>query len=201
MQLLDFIWETAVENLYRFLSADLPVERLRGTKPSDLAAGKPYRPPLKDVSGFWDVLLPEDTGRVAAIAVYPEKVYAVNIELYKTFEIEALRRWINIHPLFFTVSNEACSEFPVVGVKYRGKEAQEAFRQAQPGEPVELVRDPGNPHDPNAIKVVYRGLHVGFVPARLARSLAKTMDAAELPVASKMKGGGRVLVYRIVRRS
>jgi hypothetical protein len=46
-----------------------------------------------------------------------------------------------------------------------------------PGGGLELRRDPGNPHDANAIAVHAGGVHVGFVPRELAVELAPELDA------------------------
>ena len=48
---------------------------------------------------------------------------------------------------------------PIVGGRYLGVDANLALE-----EPVELVRDLENPVDPNAIKVLYRGHHIGWIP-------------------------------------
>jgi hypothetical protein len=45
------------------------------------------------------------------------------------------------------------------------------------GGPLELRREPGNPHDANAIAVHAGGTHVGFVPRELAAELAPELDA------------------------
>jgi HIRAN domain len=51
---------------------------------------------------------------------------------------------------------------------------------AAPGSPLELRRDPGNEHDPNAIKVlVASGEQAGWVPRELAEELAPLLDAGE----------------------
>ena len=47
-----------------------------------------------------------------------------------------------------------------------------------PGSPLELCRDPDNPHDPNAI-AVHAGEQVGWVPRELAAELAPKLDAGE----------------------
>jgi hypothetical protein len=39
-----------------------------------------------------------------------------------------------------------------------------------------LVREPDNPHDPNAIRVEIGGLYLGYVPRRIAKDLAPQMD-------------------------
>ena len=40
-----------------------------------------------------------------------------------------------------------------------------------------LVREPDNPHDPNAIRVELAGLYLGYVPRHIAKDLAPKMDA------------------------
>jgi hypothetical protein len=40
-----------------------------------------------------------------------------------------------------------------------------------------LIREPNNPHDPNAIRVALFGnFYVGYVPEKIARQLAPKMD-------------------------
>ena len=49
-----------------------------------------------------------------------------------------------------------------------------------PGQPLELRRDPDNPHDPNAIAVhAPGGGQAGWVPRELAAELAPRLDAGE----------------------
>lgn len=42
-------------------------------------------------------------------------------------------------------------------------------------EPVELVQEPDNPHDPNAIKVVVAGQHIGYIKAGSCAHLNKVI--------------------------
>ena len=42
-----------------------------------------------------------------------------------------------------------------------------------------LVREPDNPHDPNAIRVELAGLYLGYVPRYIAKDLAPQMDAGK----------------------
>jgi hypothetical protein len=42
-----------------------------------------------------------------------------------------------------------------------------------------LVREPGNPHDPNAIRVEMAGFYLGYVPRHIARDLAPLIDRGE----------------------
>ena len=63
----------------------------------------------------------------------------------------------------------------VAGTQFRpGALDSDAFA---PGGPLELRREPGNPHDANAIAVDAGGRHVGFVPRELAAELAPELDA------------------------
>jgi hypothetical protein len=67
----------------------------------------------------------------------------------------------------------------VAGVAGAGRFHPEALASdaLAPGRPLELRRDPGNEHDPNAIAVYAGGAHVGFVPRELAAELAPELDA------------------------
>jgi hypothetical protein len=68
----------------------------------------------------------------------------------------------------------------VVGVAGAGRHHSEALASdaVALGRPLELRRDPDNPHDPNAIAVhAVRGGQVGWVPRELASELAPELDA------------------------
>jgi hypothetical protein len=47
---------------------------------------------------------------------------------------------------------------------------------AAPGRPLELRRDPGNEHDPNAVAVLAGGERIGWVPRELAAEIAPQLD-------------------------
>ena len=63
----------------------------------------------------------------------------------------------------------------VAGAQHRAEALDAA--PAGPGAPLELRRDPGNEHDPNAIEVLAGGVVIGFVPRDLAGALAEELDA------------------------
>jgi len=67
----------------------------------------------------------------------------------------------------------------VCGVAGAGQHHAAALQSdfAQPGRPLTLLRDPDNPHDPNAIAVHAGGERVGWVPRELAAELAPELDA------------------------
>ena len=54
-----------------------------------------------------------------------------------------------------------------------------ASEAAEPGRPLELRRDPANPHDPNAIAVEAGGEQVGWVPRAVAEEIAPALDRGE----------------------
>jgi hypothetical protein len=77
-------------------------------------------------------------------------------------------------------------EVPVVGVTFRGANyPQNVFAVgkavALADRPIRanLVREPNNPVDPNAIKVFVGSLHMGYVPADIAADLSSQIDAGE----------------------
>ncbi len=61
----------------------------------------------------------------------------------------------------------------VHGLRYRGLDAEEEARRLAPGDPLVLQAEPGNPHDPRALRVLTtaRGTHLGFVPRYLCEDI------------------------------
>jgi hypothetical protein len=66
----------------------------------------------------------------------------------------------------------------VAGAARHHGQALEAA-EVRPGSPLELRRDPGNAHDPNAIAVHAGAEQVGWVPRELAAEIAPQLDAGE----------------------
>lgn len=71
----------------------------------------------------------------------------------------------------------------VAGVAGAGRHHADALtaEDVGPGRPLELRRDPDNPHDPSAIAVhaAGGGEQVGWVPRELAAELAPALDAGD----------------------
>jgi putative membrane protein len=63
---------------------------------------------------------------------------------------------------------------PLAG--FRHYEAPNLWNEIKPGDPLRLVREPGNPHDRNAIRVEWRGFKLGYVPRSQNASVARQMD-------------------------
>ena len=62
---------------------------------------------------------------------------------------------------------------------FRYAEAREVFPLLREGDRLELSREPGNPHDANAVRVLWRGRMLGYVPRRENAALAWGMDRGE----------------------
>ena len=70
--------------------------------------------------------------------------------------------------------------FDVVGesaTNADGGKRQDILCDVEPGEPVELIREPQNPYDPNAIAVTIGGETVGYITREDASVLAPLLDA------------------------
>ena len=66
-------------------------------------------------------------------------------------------------------------------------------------EPVELVQEPGNPHDPNAIMVVVAGKHIGYIKAGSCAHLNKVINEGRVDkVLCRISGGPYKAVFRDV---
>lgn len=59
---------------------------------------------------------------------------------------------------------------PLAG--YRYGEGAEVWPLLRVGDPLELVPEPRNPHDSNAVRVEWRGRKLGYVPRRQNAALA-----------------------------
>lgn len=73
-------------------------------------------------------------------------------------------------------------ESPLAGFQYHRASAIWPFLQV--GEKLHLRREPSNPHDRYAVAVWFRNEHLGYVPRRENRTLARLMDQGERPEAT-----------------
>jgi hypothetical protein len=63
---------------------------------------------------------------------------------------------------------------PLAGFRYG--EAAAVWPELRQGDALDLVREPGNPHDPNAVRVDWRGRKLGYVPRRENAAVAWGLD-------------------------
>lgn len=77
-----------------------------------------------------------------------------------------------------------------VGVTFEGR--QDVIGGLVPGAPLDLRRQPDNPHDANAIAIFFGALQIGFLRKEIARRLAPKFDAGERYKAEigSVTGGG-----------
>jgi single-stranded-DNA-specific exonuclease len=78
----------------------------------------------------------------------------------------------------------------IVGVSFERR--QEKLVGLVAGERLELVREPDNPHDPNAIAVRYGAIQLGYLRKEIAKHLSPNVDAGEVysAVVGSITGGG-----------
>ncbi len=63
---------------------------------------------------------------------------------------------------------------PLAGFQYY--EGKGLWDMMHVGDTLKLVREPRNPHDPNAVRVEWRGEMLGYVPRRENSDVARQMD-------------------------
>jgi hypothetical protein len=66
---------------------------------------------------------------------------------------------------------------PLAGFRYA--EATQVWPELRVGDRLDLVREPDNPHDRNAVRVDWRGRKLGYVPRAENAALAWAMDRGE----------------------
>jgi HIRAN domain len=66
---------------------------------------------------------------------------------------------------------------PLAGFSHHA--AADAWCELRVGDPLELAREHDNPHDANAIGVLWRGRKLGYVPRRANAALAWGLDRGE----------------------
>jgi hypothetical protein len=67
----------------------------------------------------------------------------------------------------------------IVGTKYRGPAALGALARLRPGDRLRLVREPDNPHDPDAVAVYSGTMHIGYIPRGVDRDIADRIMSAD----------------------
>ena len=63
---------------------------------------------------------------------------------------------------------------PLAG--FRHHDGRDAWPGMRTGDRLELVREPDNPYDANAVRVEWRGVKLGYVPRRDNAAVARQMD-------------------------
>ena len=84
--------------------------------------------------------------------------------------------------------------FKVAGITFRLSDFHDA--EVKPGDALALVPDPSNAYDPEAIKVMKRGAHIGFVPRTSTVQVRAALAAKATAVVESC--GSRNCVVRLV---
>jgi hypothetical protein len=63
---------------------------------------------------------------------------------------------------------------PLAGFRYY--EGHQVWQDVKTGDRLELVREPDNPYDANAVRVVWRGHMLGYLPQRDNAAVARQLD-------------------------
>jgi hypothetical protein len=84
----------------------------------------------------------------------------------------------------------------VVGCVHMGRAAQRACRALSAGDGLICMREPHNPHDANAVRLLsVTGAAVGYVQAKVAGTVARWMDEGRM-VAARVTRATRVMPVR-----
>jgi len=82
---------------------------------------------------------------------------------------------------------------PLAG--FRHYEAPNLWGEIAPGDPLTLVREPDNPHDPNAVRVEWRTFKLGYVPRVENEALARMQS--ERPTSAGTTNLGALLKAKL----
>lgn len=63
---------------------------------------------------------------------------------------------------------------PLAGFQFYA--GRDLWDEMQAGDALALVRETGNPHDPNAVRVEWRGRRLGYLPRSENRAVAEELD-------------------------
>ena len=74
---------------------------------------------------------------------------------------------------------------PLAG--FRHYAGREILRDMKPGDRLQLVREPANPHDANAVRVDWRDVVIGYVPRRDNAAVARQLDRG-IPLEARIAG-------------
>lgn len=61
----------------------------------------------------------------------------------------------------------------------RHYEAKAVWQDMRPGDPLALVREPANPHDPDAVRVDWEGHVLGYLPKADSHDIARQLDRGQ----------------------
>ena len=96
-------------------------------------------------------------------------------------------------------SVEVVSEIVVhsaVAAGLRHHDAKAVWEHMRPGDELTLVRERDNPHDPNAVRVDWRGRVLGYLPRADNESVARQLDRGN-PLRARIARLGKYRNHRL----
>lgn len=135
---------------------------------------KPLPPPTKSEAAFERAL--------AALGVDGQRAAnaSSDVESASSFVADAFARsetFLEREP-FAGIGDAHSFYTKIVGVSFEGR--QDSIAGLREGYALDLVRQPDNPKDPNAIAVRYGTMQLGFLRAQIAKHVAPIVDAGTL---------------------
>lgn len=67
-------------------------------------------------------------------------------------------------------------DLTLVGASFRPKDAKEVLASLTEGDIVQLIREPDNKYDPNAIQIHYEDIFIGYVAKHEAAEISDSID-------------------------
>lgn len=91
--------------------------------------------------------------------------------------------WAMCAPLAAQQTRMLVQSSPLAGAQYYEADAQ--WHDMRVGDELALVREPDNEHDPNAVRVEWRGHKLGYLPRAENRAVAAELDRGT-PLAARI---------------
>lgn len=93
-----------------------------------------------------------------------------------------MHRAVAIFTLLMALAVPACAadariivqQSPLAGFQYY--EGRDLWNMMRAGDHLQLLREPQNPHDTNAVRVLWRNEMLGYIPRRENSDVARQMD-------------------------
>lgn len=91
--------------------------------------------------------------------------------------------------LAFLATEQKKFTMPIDKIIEKGWTNKKLFRYYFTNEPVQLVAEPNNAHDPNAVKVLINNIFVGYIPKDSNELALKMLAAGYQNITAKISGG------------
>ena len=103
------------------------------------------------------------------------RAYAQGDEITRFVDEAFAHRAEYLHDQYASIGEATSFHSKIVGVSFEGR--QDTIAGLREGAALDLVREPANEKDPNAIAVFYGALRLGYIRAGIAKHLAPLVDA------------------------